>query len=226
MELNEIKMIVFDMAGTVVDEKNVVYKTLQKALNLAGYDFTLETVLTNAGGKEKFQAIKDMIALSNTDEGKSAEEAYDSFLTFLKEAYENLDVSTYSGVEELMERLREKDIKIVLNTGYNTITAENLLKKMSWKKGKQYDLLVAADKVKNGRPAPDMILLAMEEFKITDAKYVAKVGDSVIDIEEGKAANCGLTFGVTTGAHTQNQLEEANPDFILDTLCSMDKYIA
>ena len=225
METKEIKMIVFDMAGTVVDEKNVVYKTLQKALNLAGYNFSLETVLANAGGKEKFQAIKDMIAISDNDEGNSAEDAYDNFLVFLKEAYDNLEVSTYPGVEELTERLREKDIKIVLNTGYNTNTAQNLLDKMKWQKGKQYDLLIAADKVKNGRPAPDMILLAMESLSITEAKNVAKVGDSMIDIEEGKAANCGLTFGVTTGAHTKTQLEKANPDYILDSLNNLDKYL-
>ena len=34
----EIQMVVFDMAGTTVDEQNVVYKTLHKALNDYGVD--------------------------------------------------------------------------------------------------------------------------------------------------------------------------------------------
>jgi len=59
-----IKMVVFDMAGTTVDEDNVVYKTLQHTINNAGYDFTLEQVLATGAGKEKLKAIKDIIALS------------------------------------------------------------------------------------------------------------------------------------------------------------------
>ncbi len=49
-------MIVFDMAGTTVDEQNVVYKTLQKAINREGYEFTLEQVLEQGAGKEKLKA--------------------------------------------------------------------------------------------------------------------------------------------------------------------------
>ena len=37
-----IKLVVFDMAGTTVDEDNVVYKTVRTAINFAGYDFTQE----------------------------------------------------------------------------------------------------------------------------------------------------------------------------------------
>jgi beta-phosphoglucomutase-like phosphatase (HAD superfamily) len=56
-----IKMIVFDMAGTTVNENNVVYKTLRKSINEAGFDFTLDHVLAEGAGKEKFQAIRDIL---------------------------------------------------------------------------------------------------------------------------------------------------------------------
>ena len=56
-----IKMVVFDMAGTTVDENNVVYKTLQKVINLAGFNFTIEQVLETGAGKEKLAAIRDII---------------------------------------------------------------------------------------------------------------------------------------------------------------------
>jgi len=36
-----IEMVVFDMAGTTVDEDNVVYKTLQKAINESGFNFSM-----------------------------------------------------------------------------------------------------------------------------------------------------------------------------------------
>ena len=66
-----------------------------------------------------------------------------------------------------------------------------------------------------------MILLAMNQFDITDAQQVIKVGDSTIDIEEGRNAGCKFNIGITTGAHTKEQLVLANPDFILDNLLEL-----
>ncbi len=36
-----IRLVVFDMAGTTVNEDNVVYKTLQRAINEFGFNFSL-----------------------------------------------------------------------------------------------------------------------------------------------------------------------------------------
>ena len=46
-------MVVFDMAGTTIDEDNVVYKTLQQSIELAGYPCSLEQVLAEGAGREK-----------------------------------------------------------------------------------------------------------------------------------------------------------------------------
>ncbi len=56
-----ISMVVFDMAGTTVNEDNVVYKTLQKAINKRGFDFTLDQVLTEGAGKEKQEAVQSIL---------------------------------------------------------------------------------------------------------------------------------------------------------------------
>ncbi len=110
---------------------------------------------------------------------------------------------------------------VVLNTGYNQSTADSILQKLGWEIGLQIDELVTASNVTNNRPDPDMILLAMKEFRITDAKEVVKVGDSIIDIEEGKNAGCGLSIGITTGAHTYEQLASANPNAIINNLMEL-----
>jgi beta-phosphoglucomutase-like phosphatase (HAD superfamily) len=68
-----------------------------------------------------------------------------------------------------------------------------------------------ASDVPRNRPFPDMIWHAMQEFDITDARQVVKVGDSEIDIEEGKNAGCEINIGITTGAQTRQQLEAPRP---------------
>ena len=80
------------------------------------------------------------------------------------------------------------------------------------------DEIVTASDVLHTRPFPDMIFFAMESLGIYDGKLVMKVGDSQIDIEEGKNAGCAVTVGVTTGANTRDQLVAAKPDFVIDQL--------
>jgi phosphonatase-like hydrolase len=217
-----IKMVVFDMAGTTVDEDNVVYKTLQKTINKAGFNFSLQQVLTTGAGKEKLQAIKDIIATAvNLTDTTIVNKIYITFVNELAKAYDSFQLKPQPGAEETFKLLRAKNIIVVLNTGYDEKTAVGILEKLRWETGKQIDGLITASDVANNRPNPDMILLAMKRFDITNAEEVVKVGDSIIDIEEGKNARCGLSIGITTGAHTYQQLATANPNNIINNLTQL-----
>jgi phosphoglycolate phosphatase-like HAD superfamily hydrolase len=63
-----------------------------------------------------------------------------------------------------------------------------------------------------------MIQLAFQKFQLANGNETIKVGDSIIDIEEGRNAGCRLCIGITTGAHTREQLQTAQPDAIIDNL--------
>ncbi|MUH35818.1 phosphonatase-like hydrolase [Zobellia amurskyensis] len=223
--MHNIELAVFDMAGTVVNENNVVYKTVQKAINKKGYDFTLEFVLEHGAGKEKHQAIKDILKADSNSISEPSEPIFEDFKQLLDEAYHDLKVISFDGVEEALTKLKSQHIKIALNTGYNRAIAELLLQKMNWTKGNQYDTLVTADDVLEGRPHPAMIIKAMQVLEVSDANKVLKAGDSIIDIEEGKNALCGVTIGVTTGAHTEEQLKSAEPTYVLNSLIELTNYI-
>jgi phosphonatase-like hydrolase len=215
-------MVVFDMAGTTVNENNVVYKTLQQAINEKGFNFTLDEVLLEGAGKEKLQAIKSILNVyAEKDDDGLAADIYKRFIVLLAEAYDTLEVLPQDNAVELFHALKQKNILVVLNTGYNNETAESLIKKLGWKKGIDYDSLVTANDVDKNRPNPDMIWLAMKRFDISNAAEVVKVGDSIIDIEEGQNAGCSLSFGITTGAHTLAQLQTAKPNAIINNLMEL-----
>ena len=215
-------MIVFDMAGTTVDEDNVVYKTLQDAIVHYSYPVSLDQVLEFGAGKEKLQAIIDI--LENTGFEVSPENIdliFAYFIDKLAKNYDTLDVKPLPDVERTFKHLKERNIKVVLNTGYNRKTAESLIVKLGWEESKQFDLLITASDVNNNRPRPDMILLAMSKLNILDPKKVLKVGDSTVDIQEGQNAECLLSIGITSGAHTREQLREADPDFIINNVLEL-----
>lgn len=222
-----IRLVVFDMAGTTVDEQNVVYKTVHRAVQNAGFEVSLETVLLYAAGKEKFQAICDV--LKHLQEGpvdmELALNIHQEFENMLEEAYDHLTLLPMPGTQEVFDILRQRDIRIVLNTGYKRPVAEGLLKKLDWKAGETFDLLLTADDVPKSRPHPDMIFKAMEHFGIEDAMEVAKIGDSIADIEEGKNAGCGIAAGITTGAQTEAQLKTAHPTHIFHNLTDLIAFL-
>jgi phosphonatase-like hydrolase len=217
-----ISMVVFDMAGTTVNEDNVVYKTLQKVSNQKGFDFTLDQVLAEGAGKEKLEAILSILKVyaGNTDMDL-ANEIYADFLELLSKVYENIEVFPQPNAEELFQILRKRNIRVVLNTGYNADIAQSLVEKLGWKKGLEFDSLITSSDVEKSRPDPEMIDLAMDIHGIDDPKKVIKVGDSIIDIEEGQNAGCGLNIGITTGAHNFLQLQSANPDYIISNLLEL-----
>lgn len=221
MKINEIEMVVFDMAGTTINEQNIVYKSLQKSINKFGIKAPLDLVLSIGAGKEKHQAIKDILAHLNIQDTDRTELIFQDFKQLLDQEYLTCTVVPIDGVEKVLVNLKKSGIKIVLNTGYNSKVANTLLEKLNWKKNEHYDALITADDVARGRPFPDMILKAMQLFGIEKASKILKAGDSAIDIEEGKNAGCGITVGVLSGAQTRAQLEAAKPDYILDSLASL-----
>jgi phosphonatase-like hydrolase len=221
MKIKEIEMVVFDMAGTTINEQNIVYKSLHKSINKFGIDVSLELVLAVGAGKEKHQAIKDILAHLHIIDTEKSQLIFQDFKQLLDQEYLVSSVIPIEGVETVLDNIRKDGIKIVLNTGYSSKVANTLLRKLNWKKGEQYDALITADDVERGRPFPDMILKAMQLFGIVDASKVLKAGDSAIDIEEGKNAKCGITIGVLSGAQTRSQLEIVKPDYILNSLASL-----
>ncbi|HBE72139.1 MAG TPA: phosphonatase-like hydrolase [Planctomycetaceae bacterium] len=221
-----IELVVFDMAGTTVDEDNVVYKTVRAAINAAGHDFTQDQVQAAGAGKEKSQAIRDVLSSKGTLP-KDAEVAviFEDFKERLRVEYENLEVKEQPGASELFQELHARGIKVVLNTGYDRMTAESLVERIGWKLATDIDALVTASDVVDGRPAPDMIFKAMELTGVGAPEAVVKIGDSEIDVEEGKNAGCAITIGITTGAQSRGQLLKADPTLVIDRLAEVLPHI-
>ncbi|MBE4950577.1 HAD-IA family hydrolase [Chryseobacterium culicis] len=215
--MKNIELLVLDMAGTTIDEDNVVYKTLTTAVNDYGYVVSLEKVLSRCAGMEKLEAITSLLKEINGNE-EDAPAIFENFSDQLKKSYKNLEVKPINGTENFLLNMKSQNKKIVLNTGYTLEIAHQLLNKLNWKENIHFDALITADDVLESRPSPEMIHLAMKKFNITEASKVLKAGDSVIDIEEGKNAGCGLTVAVLSGAQSKAELEKASPDYILNTI--------
>lgn len=220
-----IKLVVFDMAGTTVKDKNDVTHTFQAALARYGYEVPAE-VINPLMGYEKKVAIEKMLRHYEQDETKITTELINNihreFISLMISHYEQADeLIALPHAEEVMAGLRSNGIKVGINTGFSKVIANTIIKRMQWREKALFDYLVCSDEVEFGRPDPAMINRMMEEAGITDAQEVAKVGDTEVDIREGQNAGCKCIIGVTTGAFTRAELEPYNPTHIIDDIADV-----
>ena len=88
----------FDMAGTTIDEDNLVYKTVQKAINEYGYNVSLEEVL-QYGSRKRKKATGDKrctgkIAQENRIQKNAGRNYIYIFPKALEQAYDEVQVKT------------------------------------------------------------------------------------------------------------------------------------
>lgn len=93
------------------------------------------------------------------------------------------------GVSVLVSELRAAGLKIAATTGYFRAAADVVLAAAK-RQGYEPDFNICADDVPAGRPAPWMIFRCMEALNVYPPAAVVKVGDTVIDIEDGRNAGC------------------------------------
>ncbi|MFT4972234.1 MAG: phosphonatase-like hydrolase [Saprospiraceae bacterium] len=217
-----ILLVIFDMAGTAINEDNLVYKTILTTLRDYEIQTDLKTVLEHCAGKEKKAAIRDVIVEISKENPPETlvEEMHSAFKKKLSIIYETAEMEVFPSVKKVIESLKRRDIKVSFNTGYTREVAEQILKNVDIEVGKDIDVLMTASDVSNSRPAPDMINEICNRLDIP-ANLVIKIGDSAVDIQEGKNAKVKYSIGITTGAQNRTQMQKANPDFIIDDMLQL-----
>ncbi|MCE2946466.1 MAG: phosphonatase-like hydrolase [bacterium] len=207
-----IRLAVFDMAGTTIQDTGVVPLAFDAALASQGLSATASE-LNAIRGAGKREAIRHLVRLrrGDADLDRHAEAVYDAFRAQLDQRFRAGGARPVQGALDVFDRLRSRGVAIVLNTGFDRDTQALVLAAVGWDKGPGRagvaDALVCGDDVPLGRPAPYMIFRAMERTGVTSVTEVLNIGDTVLDIQSGVNAGCGVNVAVWSGAHSREQLE-------------------
>ncbi len=221
----KIELVVFDLAGTTVNDNKDVHRVLKKAL--ANFDVNISIEDANeVMGIPKPIAIEKLIRKryhGNVDIISDwIKEIHELFVEEMISFYKtDLSVTEKEGVSETFKKLQSHDIKVVVDTGFDRPITDAVLKRMGWVKNHLIDASVTSDEVLRGRPYPDMIYKAMELTGIRDISKVAKVGDTVSDLQEGNSAGCSVLVGVTTGAFAKEELEKVEHTHLIERIPEM-----
>jgi phosphonatase-like hydrolase len=198
-------LVVFDLAGTTVRDDGQVPAAFTAALAEHGIRVTPEQI-AGVRGASKREAIR-LLVPPGPDYESRVEDAYTAFRTGLSRLYGNGGVAAVGGAEATFAWLRARQVRIALNTGFDRTITGLLLSALGW--SRVADTVVCGDDVPRGRPAPELILRAMELTGVRDPARVANVGDTTLDLEAGHQAGVRFNVGVLSGAHDRDRLAKA-----------------
>ena len=224
-----IQLAMFDMAGTTVNDKvdghPLMVISMIRAFAKHGIELAPD-IINKHRGKQKSEAIQTLLKeaadLSPTDVERVGDDVYRDFLHELESNLSS--ISEIDGTTELFRYLKSKDIYVGVGSGFPMQVVQAIVSQLGWLDEGLLDYVGSADQIGVGRPNPKMILDAMERLNITDGRKVLKIGDTVVDVQEGKNAGA-WTVAVLTGSQTKAQLMAAGPDYILSSIRELRRLI-
>jgi HAD superfamily hydrolase (TIGR01509 family) len=195
-EPSKISAVVFDMDGLMFNTEDIYNSVGDALLKPRGHAFTLELKLKMMGlpGVKAFEVMVEHCGLAD-----SAEE--------LKSESEQLfgqllprEVRPLPGLLDLLDRLEQIPIPKAIATSSQRKFADIALKQFDL--APRFEFVLSAESVENGKPHPDVYLLAAKRLKLAPEKLLvledsvtgsmaaATAGTNVIAVPTPHSAGC------------------------------------
>lgn len=201
-----IKAVIFDADGTILDTRELVYQAIQHVLTTHGIDMPPAEELAKFGGRPADETYQHF---APDHDSETLTKKHRAFQT------ERLDLfDAYEGLHDLLSALTKAGLKLGICTNRATNVID-LLDHIGIKE--QFDAVIHADLVDQLKPHPEGLLTLASQLAVSIETCVM-VGDTDADIGAGKAAGTAFTIGLTHGLGTREMLQEAGADYIVDHL--------
>lgn len=205
----EINALLFDFDGTLLDTNELIIQTFMAVL---GEHFP---------GRYEREDILHFIgpSLEQTFESIDAERAVELIAQYRatnKQMHDEL-VTEYDGVAETLRLLKARGVKMAIVSTKRSANIRHGLKLMGIEE--VFEHVISLDEVKNPKPDPEPILLALEKLGASKEEALM-IGDNYHDIEGGK--NAGVrTAGVVWSIKGEAFLASYEPDYMLQHISDL-----
>lgn len=202
-----IKGIIFDLDGTTVETLRDLHDSVNETMRFFGYaEKSFEEVRLGVGRGSR-NLIKSIIPEENDER---IEEVLNKYFEIYAKNCLNKS-KPYDGMKELLLSLKEKDIKLAINSNkWNELT--NKIIKALYPEIDFVEILGAKADLPH-KPDPTGALYIIDKMNL-NKKEVLYVGDSEPDMQT--ARNAGIkSVGCLWGFRDKKTLEEAGADYII-----------
>ena len=207
--MREIKAVVFDLDGTLLDTLEDLTDSVNAALCQYGYpQKTIEQIRTYVGN-----GIRNLI-IRCIDGGETNPDFEKVFHEFRKHYKRNCQNKTkpYDGVYKLIQKLKADGIKLAIVSN----KADFAVKELNEFYFKEFQIIAIGEREGIARkPAPDTVNEALRELGV-EPDYAVYVGDSEVDIQTAANAKM-LCISVLWGFRKKTFLMEHHAEYFAET---------
>jgi HAD superfamily hydrolase (TIGR01509 family) len=166
MNMNEMKAVLFDMDGVVLDSKDVWFRAF-----------------SNVGGVSSDEFDNEYWGRDLRENLKKIGHSHEDFCTNCIDDY--LDqIKPIPGAMDVLEKV---NLKKALITNTTFICVKKMMDSLDMLEF--FPVIITSDKVENAKPDPEPVRLASEKLGIKPSQAFM-VGDSEEDMEAGSRAGC------------------------------------
>jgi len=206
-----VRGAIFDFDGVIIDSCPLHGESWKRISKDLKKPFSWDVFLRGFGVKnERF--IKEMLKWS--DDKEEIAQIIIQKETLFHELLEKEGVSLIEGTLPLIRQLKVQNIPCAIGS---SAVLENIETVFSYHKELKplFNAIVTADDVNEGKPDPQVFLIAAKRLQIEPTKCVV-FEDAPLGIEA--ASRAGMTSVAITTTFPKEVLEEVKPDLLVDSL--------
>ncbi len=213
--MTSFQLLVFDFDGTLVDTKQDIADSVNRALTeLKLRTLDRETLHTFIGKGVNHLMTRSLEGTGYTD----LPSAIDAFMRHYEEHLMD-QTSLFPNCRETLEHFSEKENTILSNKPTRFIT--QILDALDC--CEPFSTIIGGDLMPAKKPDPGGLLHILEQHNVRPEDALM-IGDSLVDVDTGKRAGV-KTCGVTYGHAGRETLESVQPDWIIDDLLELKQIV-
>lgn len=179
LDMQNIKAILFDLDGVLVDSFPAWFCLFNDALEHFGFNRISKQIFQRHWGQSTEEDVRIFMP------GKTVSEVRDYFLTNFSNYLSSLKINPLA--QKILSFIEQQNLKLACVTNSHRDIAQQILTRHHL--DTFFQIIITADDVKKPKPAPDMLLAVCRSLKIRPEQAVF-IGDTLSDKRASIAAGC------------------------------------
>jgi phosphoglycolate phosphatase len=210
------KAILFDLDGTLIDSAPDIAGAVNELLDGRRLPpLTVEQVKSMVGNGVEKLVERAFSAAGKPLSGAELEDANREMAPIYRRHTTQL-TRLMPGAAQALAQLHVAGVRLGVATNKPQVATREIL--LHFGLLERLGAIVGGDAVTRKKPAPDALLLALEQLG-TAPRDALMVGDSVTDVEAARAA--GMPIVLVRGGYTQQPVEQLGADLVCDGLLEL-----